>query len=81
MATIEKWTRHPTTGNPRWRDPDGRYLGRSRDELLNTYAHLWPNDEDRIVAAIDAGLAGEVKSRPVPLHDWWNSTGLSKFAR
>ena len=25
-------------------------------ETLNTYSHLWPTDEDRIVAAIDAGL-------------------------
>jgi hypothetical protein len=29
-------------------------------ETLNTYAHLWPSDEGRIVAAIDEALAGDV---------------------
>ena len=29
-------------------------------ETLNTYSHLWPNDEDRITAAIDAGLRKDV---------------------
>jgi integrase len=34
-----------------------QFLGhKNATETLNTYAHLWPNDEDRITAAIDAGL-------------------------
>jgi integrase len=37
------------------------FLGhKNAAETLNTYAHLWPNDEDRITAAIDAGLRGDV---------------------
>jgi len=37
------------------------FLGhKNASETLNTYAHLWPNDEDRITAAIDAGLRREV---------------------
>ena len=37
------------------------FLGhKNASETLNTYAHLWPNDEDRITAAIDAGLRRDV---------------------
>jgi integrase len=37
------------------------FLGhKNASETLNTYAHLWPNDEDRITAAIDAGLCRDV---------------------
>jgi len=33
------------------------FLGhKNAAETLNTYSHLWPNDEDRITAAIDAGF-------------------------
>lgn len=31
-------------------------LGNSVRETMETYAHLWPSDEDRIVAAVDAEL-------------------------
>ena len=37
------------------------FLGhRNAAETLNTYAHLWPSDEGRIVAAIDEALGGNV---------------------
>jgi integrase len=37
------------------------FLGhKNATETLNTYSHLWPSDEGRIVAAIDEALAGEV---------------------
>jgi integrase len=37
------------------------FLGhKNASETLNTYAHLWPSDEDRITAAIDAGLRPDV---------------------
>jgi integrase len=35
----------------------------SATETLDTYAHLWPDDEDRTRAAIGAALAGTT-SRP-----------------
>lgn len=39
------------------------FLGhKNASETLDTYSHLWPNDEDRIRAAIDAGLAGSEDS-------------------
>jgi len=38
-----------------------QYLGhKNASETLDTYGHLWPGDEDRIRAAIDAGFAGVV---------------------
>lgn len=38
------------------------FLGhKNAAETLNTYAHLWPSDEGRIVAAIDAALGGNVR--------------------
>ena len=38
-----------------------QYLGhKNATETLDTYGHLWPGDEDRIRAAIDAGFAGVV---------------------
>jgi len=38
------------------------FLGhRNAAETLNTYAHLWPSDEGRIVAAIDDVLSGSVR--------------------
>jgi integrase len=37
------------------------FLGhKNASETLNTYAHLWPDDEDRITAAIDVGLSRSV---------------------
>ena len=30
----------------------------SAEETLNTYAHLWPESEDRTRAVVDAALAG-----------------------
>ncbi len=37
------------------------FLGhKNASETLDTYGHLWPGDEDRIRAAIDAGLRGNV---------------------
>ena len=37
------------------------FLGhKNASETLNTYAHLWSSDEDRITAAIDAGLRRDV---------------------
>lgn len=40
-----------------------QFLGhKNATETLNTYAHLWPNDEDRIVAAINEGFT----PRPTP---------------
>jgi integrase len=37
------------------------FLGhKNAAETLNTYAHLWPNDEDRITAAIEASLRSHV---------------------
>jgi integrase len=42
------------------------FLGhKNAAETLNTYAHLWPNDEDRITAAIDQGLraGGDVHAK------------------
>jgi integrase len=37
------------------------FLGhKNASETLDTYSHLWPNDEDRIRAAIDSGLRGDV---------------------
>jgi integrase len=37
------------------------FLGhKNASETLNTYAHLWPSDEGRITAAIDAGLGRDV---------------------
>ena len=41
------------------------FLGhKNASGTLDTYSHLWPNDEDRIRAAIDAGLdAGEDQMR------------------
>jgi hypothetical protein len=34
-----------------------RYLGHATAaETLDTYGHLWPNDDDRLRAAIDAAL-------------------------
>jgi integrase len=32
-------------------------------ETLDTYSHLWPDDEDRTRAAVDAVLGGAVSSR------------------
>jgi integrase len=38
------------------------FLGhRNASETLNTYAHLWPSDEGRIVAAIDHALSLDVR--------------------
>ena len=38
------------------------FLGhKNATETLNTYAHLWPSDEGRIVAAIDDVLRGSVR--------------------
>lgn len=38
------------------------FLGhRNAAETLNTYSHLWPTDEGRIVAAIDGALGGNVR--------------------
>ena len=35
-----------------------QFLGhKNAVETLTTYSHLWPNDEDRIAAAVDAGFA------------------------
>jgi hypothetical protein len=34
---------------------------RNAAETLNTYAHLWPFDEERIVAAIDGVRSGSVR--------------------
>jgi integrase len=37
------------------------FLGhKNASETLDTYGHLWPGDEDRIRAAIDAGLSRDV---------------------
>jgi integrase len=37
------------------------FLGhKNASETLDTYGHLWPGDQDRIRAAIDAGLAPDV---------------------
>jgi hypothetical protein len=39
------------------------FLGhKNASETLDTYAHLWPADEDRIRAAIDAALGGSEQS-------------------
>jgi integrase len=38
-----------------------QYLGhKNASETLDTYGHLWPGDEDRIRAAIDAGFSQDV---------------------
>jgi integrase len=43
------------------------FLGhKNAAETLNTYAHLWPTDEDRITAAIDAGLREDVHEMCTP---------------
>jgi integrase len=40
------------------------FLGhKNASETLDTYSHLWPNDEDRIRDAIDAGLASASQTR------------------
>jgi integrase len=37
------------------------FLGhKNASETLDTHSHLWPDDEDRIRAAIDAGLRAGV---------------------
>lgn len=35
------------------------------DETLNTYAHLWPDTEDRSRAAVDAGLGRSLGASPL----------------
>lgn len=43
------------------------FLGhKNASETLDTYSHLWPNDEDRIRAAIDAGLRRDVQEMCTP---------------
>ena len=40
------------------------FLGhKNASETLNTYAQLWPNDAERITAAIDAGFRRDVHER------------------
>jgi integrase len=36
------------------------------DETLNTYAHLWPDSEDRSRAAVDAGLGNALTAQGRP---------------
>lgn len=36
------------------------------DETLNTYAHLWPDTEDRSRAAVDAGLGKSLTAHRRP---------------
>ena len=36
------------------------------DETLNTYAHLWPDTEDRSRSAVDAGLAPALTAQRRP---------------
>ncbi len=37
------------------------FLGhKNASETLDTYSHLWPDNEDKIRAAIDAGLGKNV---------------------
>lgn len=38
----------------------------SADETLNTYAHLWPDTEDRSRAAVQAGLADSLTAHRRP---------------
>ena len=43
------------------------FLGhKNAAETLNTYSHLWPTDEGRIVAAIDAGFRRDVHEMCTP---------------
>ena len=49
------------------------FLGhKNASETLNTYAHLWPSDEGRIVAAIDRTLSEDV--REVCAIDAWTGS-------
>ena len=43
------------------------FLGHNNaSETLDTYSHLWPENEDRIRAAIDAGLGANVHEMSTP---------------
>ena len=37
-------------------------------ETLDTYAHLWPDNEERTRAAVDGGLGGH-RSNSLPAHE------------
>lgn len=46
------------------------FLGhKNATETLNTYSHLWPNDEDRITAAIEAAFGSEDQVRTDPVDE------------
>jgi hypothetical protein len=62
MATIEKWTPHPTTGNPRWRarwrDPDGRTQSRVFARKVDAEKHLVSVEHSKLVGSYIAPAAG-----------------------
>lgn len=62
MATIEKWTPHPATGNPRWRarwrDPDGRTQSRVFARKVDAEKHLVGVEHSKLVGSYVAPAAG-----------------------
>jgi len=59
-----------------------QFLGHESPAItLNTYSHLWPNDEDRIVAAIDAGMSEASSGVPGPALQTIGSTVVHRVQR